>query len=189
MTYEITAQPAAEPLSTEEVRQFLNLTTTDDDAMLGVFIQAAREWAEKTTGRAVISTVITQYWDQWPTNWTLGISPVSGVTEIKYKDTDGVTQTWATSNYTADTVSIPARIWPTDSVEYPELGNYPNAVWVKYTAGVAAPAEVPADMKAAMLQKIAFLYENREDIPINEAGNYRIRSADNLNFNNRLHLI
>jgi uncharacterized phiE125 gp8 family phage protein len=189
MAYEITAQPVAEPLSTEEVRQFLNLTSTDDDAMLGTFIQSAREWAEKTTGRAVISQAISQYWDTWPTGWTLGICPATEVTNIKYKDTNGDTQTWATSNYTADIVSIPARIWPTDNVEYPDLGNYPNAVWVEYLAGAAAPADVPADMKAGMLQKIAFLYENREDIPINESGNYRVRSADNLNFNNRIHLI
>ena len=41
-----------------------------------------------------------------------------------------------------------------------------------------------------MLQKIAFLYENREDMPINGVGgSYRVRSADALLFNNRLNLL
>lgn len=191
MTWEVTTQPTAEPLSVDEVKTFLNLTSNEDNGMLEIFIKAAREWAEKVTGRALLSQTIKQYFDEWPTGqFTLGISPATSVTSIQYKDSNGATQTWSAANYTVDTVSIPARIVPTDAVDYPELAEVPNAVWVTYVAGYSTTAGVPADAKAAMLQKIAFLYENREDIPINGVGgSYRVRSADALLFNNRLNLI
>ena len=191
MTWEVTTQPTAEPLSVDEVKTFLNLTSNEDNGMLEIFIKAAREWAEKVTGRALLSQTIKQYFDEWPTGqFTLGISPATSVTSIQYKDSAGATQTWSAANYTVDTVSIPARIVPTDAVDYPELAEVPNAVWVTYVAGYSTTAGVPADAKAAMLQKIAFLYENREDIPINGVGgSYRVRSADALLFNNRLNLI
>lgn len=197
MTYAITAQPAAEPLTLDEVKMFLNLTSNDDDAMLEIFIKSAREWAEKVTGRALLSQTVVQYWDcfpakVWPSDmvWTLDINPVTSVTSIQYKDTNGATQTLNATNYTADTVSQPARIFPTEDVSYPDLGEYPNAVFVTYVAGYATTAAVPAALKTAMLQKIAFLYENREDIPIQGVGAaYRVRSADALLFNNRLNLV
>lgn len=195
MTYEITAQPTAEPLTLDEVKTFLNLTSNDHDAMLDLFIRMAREWAEKTTGRAMLSQTIKQYWDEWPTGifgetWELGIAPVTSVTSIQYLDSAGATQTWATTNYTADVKSRPARIVPTDAVEYPELDDAPNAVIVTYVAGVSSVASVPATARAAMMQKIAFLYENREDIKINGVGSgYMVRSADALIFNERIHLI
>lgn len=195
MTYEITAQPTAEPLTLDEVKTFLNLTSNDHDAMLDLFIRAAREWAEKTTGRSMLSQTIKQYWDEWPTGifgqtWELGIAPVTSVTSIQYLDSAGATQTWATTNYTADVKSRPARIVPTDAVEYPELDDAPNAVIVTYVAGVSSVSSVPATARAAMMQKIAFLYENREDIKINGVGaGYMVRSADALIFNERIHLI
>lgn len=191
MTIEVTTQPAAEPLDLEEVKTFLNLTSNDHDAMLGTFITAARLWAENTTGRRLLTQTVKQYWDAWPElPWTLGATPVASVTSIQYIDENGATKTWASSYYTADTKSVPGRIYPTDTVDYPTLGTYPNAVICTYVVGYTSTANVPADAKTAMLQKIAFLYENREDIPIGGVGaGYRLRSADAMIFNNRVHLI
>lgn len=196
MTIEITTQPATEPLTVQEVKDFLKVTGNDDDALIEIMIKAAREWAEKTTGRSWLSQTVKQYWDKWPTDiaksygeWELGANPVSSVTSIQYIDEDGATQTWATTNYTADTKSVPARIFPTEDVTYPDLGQYPNAVICTYVVGASAPANVPATVKVGMLNKIAFWYENREDIPINESGNYKIRSADAVLFQHRTNFL
>lgn len=191
MTLEVTTQPTAEPLSVQEVKTFLNVTTNDHDAMLEMFITSARLWAEKTTGRALLTQTMKQYWDEWPVQpWTLGASPAASVTSIQYIDENGATQTWASTNYTADVKSTIPRIYPTEDADYPALGQYPNAVVCTFVSGYTSPANVPADAKAAMLQKIAFLYENREDIPIGGVGAaYRVRSADSLLFNNRVNLV
>lgn len=190
MTVEVTTQPTAEPLTLDEVKTFLNLTSNDHDAMLEMFIQMARVQEEKRQGRALLTQTIKQYWDEWPTPWTLGITPAASVTSIQYIDENGATQTWNASNYTADLKSTIPRIIPTQTASYPALGQYPNAVICTYTAGYISPDNVPADTRAAMLQRIAFLYEQREDIPIGGVGaGYRIRSADALSFQNRVNLI
>lgn len=191
MVLETTVLPTAEPLTIDEVKQFLNLTSDEDNGLLELLITASRRWAEHVTGLRLLSQTVKQYWDEWPTGpWRLGLSPASSVTSIQYKDENGATQTWSTANYTADTVSQPPRIYPTENVDYPGLGEFPNAVWVTYVVGYSSTANVPAEAKAAMLQQIAFMYENREDIPINGVGSsYKLRSADALLFNNRQHLI
>jgi uncharacterized phiE125 gp8 family phage protein len=196
MTVEITTQPATEPLTVQEVKDFLKVDGNDDDALIEVLIKAAREWAEATTGRSWLSQTAKEYWDKWPLStvppygeWRLGKTPVSSVTSIQYIDENGVTQTWAAANYTADTKSVPARIFPTEDVDYPDLGQYPNAVICTYVVGAAAPASVPATVKVGMLNKIAFWYENREDIPVNESGNHKVRSADAVLFQHRTTLL
>lgn len=192
MTIEVTTPAAARALSLLEVKTFLNLTGNDHDAMLETLIGMATEWAEKTTSRVLLPKTVKQYWDQWPAcvTWELGLTPVATVSSVQYLDEDGATQTWSATNYTADTKSTPARIFPTDSADYPALGNYPNAVIVTYTAGYATPADVPDSIKSAMLQKIAFVYEQREDIPIGGVGSgYRVRSADALIFQHQVTLI
>lgn len=199
MPWEVTTLPAAEPLTTTDARAFLNLTSNDDDDLLGLLIQSAREWVQKTTGRALLTQTIKEYWDWWPPEfgidaalpgWTLSVSPASSVTSIQYVDTNGATQTWATSNYTVDVKSAIARIVPTDAVQYPALANVPNAVIATYVAGYSTVANVPATARTAMLQKIAYWYENREDIPVNGVGGkYRVRAADSLLFNERLYLV
>lgn len=205
MTYEITTQPTSEPITLEEARTFLKLTSNTEDAIVAICIKQAREWAEKVTGRALLSQTVAQYWDYWPVQcpilgvrkflqqhmdvFLLALSPVQSVTNIQYKDDNGAWQTLAASNYATDLVSEPARIMYTESADLPTLGALPNAVKVTYVAGYSATANVPAQIKAAMLQQIAFLYENREDIPINESNNYRVRSADNLLFQRRINLV
>ncbi len=199
MTWEITSQAAAEPLTVEEAKTFLNLTSNDHDALIAILIQAAREHVEKMTGLLLLSQTVKQYWDEWPvkydgnlklSTWELGLSPVSSVTSIQYLDTNGATQTWATTNYTADVKSRPARIVPTDAVYYPSLDDVPNAVIATYVVGYASAAAVPARLRVSMLQRIAFLYENREDIQIGGIGaGYRVRSADAMAFTERQHLI
>lgn len=200
MTWEVTAQATAEPVTVEEVKTFLAVTSNDHDSMLALLIQAAREAIEAKTGLRLLSQTVKQYWDEWPTkydgltlvpqSWELGLAPVSSVTSIQYIDKDGVTQTWATTNYTADVKSRPARIVATDSVDYPELDDAPNAVIATYVVGFSNVASVPAKLKMAIMQTAAFLYENREDMPIGGVGAaYRVRSADAIAFTERLHLI
>lgn len=191
MTIETTTQPAAEPLDIQEVKTFLNVTSNDHDAMIELFVKMAREWAEHVTGLALLSQTVKQYWDEWPDGvFDLGKSPATSVTSIQYVDENGATQTWSATNYTADLKSTPPRIFPTENVDYPALGKYPNAVICTYVTGYATPLNVPARIKAAMLQQIAFLYENREDIPVNGVGgSYRVRSADALIFNNRIRIV
>jgi hypothetical protein len=91
---------------------------------------------------------------------------------------------WSSSNYTTDLVSEPCRIVKKSTVTWPTVDVLtPNAVKVIYVAGATAATGIPKTIMQAMLQKLAYQYENREDIP--GGASNRQRSADALAMFNR----
>lgn len=178
--FRTTAGPAAEPVSLSFVRNYLKLDdNAEDDQIILLGMAAARRWAEDYTGRALMSQTIEQVWDGWPCGMVLDLArcPPTAVTSVQYRDSDGDYQTWAADNYTLDEISEPARIVRKPNTSWPAHGQYPNAVKATYTAGCATAEEVPDGIKQAMLLLVAFWYDNREDIPIGETNNPRLRSA------------
>lgn len=167
-TIQIVTQPAAEPLSLAEVKEFLRVDHSDDDATLAIFIKAARQLCESYTRLALMPTTIEEYFDDFP-QYTgtfkdeirLSRSPVQSVTYVKYIDGNEDTITADPAEYKVDTISQPARISP-DSGWF---GTYEtiNAVFVRYVAGFADAASVPAPLKHGMMLVIGDMYENRTD--------------------------
>jgi uncharacterized phiE125 gp8 family phage protein len=91
----------------------------------------------------------------------LSRSPVSAVTYVKYIDGNETTITANAADYKIDTISRPARISPDNGW----FGTYEtiNAVFVRYVAGFANAAAVPAPLKHGMMLVIGDMYENRTD--------------------------
>lgn len=167
-TIQIVTQPASEPLTLAEVKEFLRVDHSDDDATLAIFIKAARQLCESYTRLALMPTTFEEYFDEFPTatgtfkdEIRLSRSPVSAVTYVKYIDGNDTTITASASDYKTDLVSRPARISPDNGW----FGTYDtiNAVFVRYVAGFADAASVPAPLKHGMLLVIADMYENRTD--------------------------
>jgi uncharacterized phiE125 gp8 family phage protein len=180
MTWEVTSGPISEPITTQEAKDWLKVDTDVEDAIIAGLIKSARIYAEKYTGRALFAQTVKQYYDYWPAKGCIELSlpPVQSVEEITYIDSNGDTQTLDAADYTVDLVSRPARVCINPDKSWPVLGDYPNAVTVEYEAGAATTAEIPDTIKTGMLLLIAFLYENREDIPISQSNDPKIRSAN-----------
>lgn len=179
-SWSVTTAPASEPISTADAKTYLNVSTSLHDTLIANQIGAARVWFEGYTGTAVITQTITQIWDCTPESacFELAVGPVAGTPTVYYRDSDGNYQTWASTNYTLDTVSDPARIVKLPTISWPTIGYSYPAVWkITYSAGYASAAAVPEDINNAILMYAAFLYENREDMPINNT--FR-RSAERL---------
>ena len=167
-TIQIVTQPAAEPLTLAEVKEFLRVDHSDDDATLAIFITAARQLCESYTRLALMPTTFEEYFDDFP-QYTgtfkdeirLSRSPVSAVTYVKYIDGNETTITANAADYKIDTISRPARISPDNGW----FGTYEtiNAVFVRYVAGFADAASVPAPLKHGMMLVIGDMYENRTD--------------------------
>lgn len=167
-TIQIVTQPAAEPLTLAEVKEFLRVDHSDDDATLAIFITAARQLCESYTRLALMPTTFEEYFDDFPQysgNYKdeirLSRSPVSAVTYVKYIDGNETTITADPAEYKIDTISRPARISPDNGW----FGTYEtiNAVFVRYVAGFADAASVPAPLKHGMMLVIGDMYENRTD--------------------------
>lgn len=187
MAYKVATAPVLEPFTTDYIKTWLKIpsSVTVEDTLLSDLIKNARVWAEQMTNTAALTQTIEEYFDCWPCGPVLNltVSPVQSITSVSYF-ASGAYTTFDPSNYYTDLVSTPARIVLKNSVVFPstDLGA-PNVVKIVYLAGATAAANVPKTLMQAMLQKIAYLYENREDIP--GANSNRTRSADALAMQNR----
>ena len=159
--YKLIEHPVEEPVSLAEARSHLRLESGEDEYLTGL-IRAARRYCETFQRRAYI----TQTWDLYLNRFPRGcikipVPPFQSVTFIKYKDSAGVLQTLESIEYLMDSYSEPGLIflaygksWPST---YPEI----NSVQIRFVAGYGTAADIPQEVKHAILLKIADLYEHR----------------------------
>jgi hypothetical protein len=191
LSYKVITQPTVEPVSLTQLKQHLVLdpTFTQDDAILGVYLLAARQYAEQYTNRAILPQTVLLSLDHFPYPhcstshrpghrhaWISGAGYLDqsaiylprptliDVTSITYVDGNGVTQTVDPSTYKVDTVSEPARVSPNFGLYWPLLIAYElGSVQVTYQTGTwATPDDVPATIQLAIMLLAAHWYANRE---------------------------
>ena len=170
MNLKLITAAAAEPISLTEAKNHLRITSTDDDSLISAIIKAARQSAESITRRSLASQVFEMALDDFPEEEIiLPIPPVESVTNIKYKDSDGIETTWESSKYIFYN-SEPAKIIPAYGEVFPSFTPYPvGAVRIRFVAGYKtdgtdASLIIPDAIKHALLLLIGSFYENREDL-------------------------
>lgn len=164
--------------------------THPDDTMLALQIAAARRRVERMTRRALILQTLRLSMAGFPVNcdtiaalrWTrhdlvrefrLHRPPLVAVDSVRYFDAENVLQTVDPSSYYTTDEQVPELRF-TASFVTPTVYDRPDAVRVQYRAGYPdagspeggsqadAAANVPSDLKAAILLIVGDLYENRE---------------------------
>jgi len=163
--FKLKTAPTAEPILLADAKLHLKIDSdTTDDNLITSLIQAAREMAENYTGRAFINQTWEYTLNLFPASEIpLRPLPLSSITSITYKDTDGTTQTVASSVYETDTYKGEAalkysQIWPT-------ARDIQNSILITFVAGYGtAGASVPAAIRAAILLILGHLYEHRESV-------------------------
>lgn len=178
-TLETVAEPAYEPVSRAEAKRWFRIDDTNSDAVVDMLVKAMREDAENMTGRAFISRQLRLTLDDWPLDAQYGHKivlpnpPLISVDSFQYVDTDGATQTLATTQYVAHDAYEPAYIIPAWDVTWPTIRLVPNAIRVTYTAGyapgspsdeAAAQEVMPAKLRLWMAAKAQTLNEFREQL-------------------------
>lgn len=166
--YKVTTVPAAYPLSVEDARLHLNISSgIVSDDLLTSLIAAATKTVESYTGLALISQGIQQIHDGFPRGRRailLRVAPAIAVNSIIYTDTDGDAQIWSNSEYDVDIVTIPSRIVPKPDYFYPSCSSKIASVAVNYTAGFgSAKAAIPSDIIHAVKLTLTDFFENRDD--------------------------
>lgn len=161
----VNTEPSVEPIILGEAKIHLRVDHNDEDLLITILIQAAREWVEKRTGRSLINQTRTAKLDTFPIGNTIRLpyGKVSSVTSINYIDSNEVSQLLDTSNYWTDLTSDISRVVVKNY--WPAIFYMPNAVTIVYVAGYGDSAsDVPRPLKQAMLLIIGHLYENREQV-------------------------
>ncbi len=186
---ELTAAPAVEPLSLNEVKQHLRLEEQDgaDDALIAGLIRVARERAERFTGRALITQSYSLWLDAWPRRhderphegWREGAlieapaeavalprPPLQSVSAILTYDEAEQAASFPASAYTADRASQPGRVVLRRGAAAPVATRAANGIEIRFAAGYGdAPDTVPESIRQGLLLTVARLYEGRGDDP------------------------
>jgi uncharacterized phiE125 gp8 family phage protein len=153
--------PGEEPVTLQEAREHLRLESGEDQYLTDL-ITAARRHCESFQGRAYVTQTWELYLNAFPGGCIkVPLPPLQEITFIKYKDSAGNLQTLDPSQYVVDAFSEPGLICRAYGKSWP--GTYPetHAVQIRFTAGYGAAADVPQEIKHAILLKVADLYEHR----------------------------
>ena len=160
--------PATTPITLIQAKVQCRIDHNDDDVYIGDLINAATAMIDGPDGAGI--SLITQQWrlslDVWPNDAIiLPLGPVQSVDSITWTDLTGATQTLLATQYKFDLDARPVRIRRAFGVVWPILGIIPGAVKVSFTTGFGvAPANVPADLRMAMLLLISHWYEHRDAV-------------------------
>jgi len=137
MSLLVVTQPIAEPVTVEEVKLRLRLSTTDDDALIASHITTAREFAESVTGWSLAAKDYADVRDGFPYQsehiW-LPRPPLVSVTAIKYLDDNYEWQTWDPLEYWVADANYPACVTPR-ALGYPRPNRTPGSVRIEFTTG------------------------------------------------------
>ncbi len=176
--------PAAEPVSLVEIKAHCRVDISDDDALLGGLIVAARQHVESLTRRQLINATwrlsldafpgVTRHVGGWPRSAAEGADirlprpRLQSVTSITYLDAAGAAQTLSPSSYTVSGDEEPGRIALAPGSDWPDTqADRINAVQITYVSGYGADASsVPQALKQAVLLLAAHWYENREAVVV-----------------------
>ena len=179
-------------ITLDDAKAHVRVDSSDDDQYLTTLISVGRQWAEEYTQRSILVTGWRYYRDSFiseilparpsiyfestyysaPRRTNIYSSssiieiprPVlNSVTEIKYYDTDNTEQTLVEDtdflvNTTPDYLF--GNVEPINN--WPSTFNRKNAAWIDFNAGWTA-ADVPPDIRHAILILITELYEMRQD--------------------------
>ena len=163
MSVVVSSDPATDPVTVTEAKSHMRVDTSDDDTLIGGLITGATLYAQTYTNRAFVTQTLELRIDSFPaTEIRLPRSPSQSITSIVYVDTDGATQTWASSNYVIDSNSKPARLRPDFNVDWPSVREQMDAATITLVAGYGAASDVPEGIKLAIKHLVAHWYENRE---------------------------
>lgn len=170
MSLTLITPPAVEPISLDELRQQVQLgDDTSQDTLLTIYITAARQQAEQTMSRPLISQVWEQRLDAFPAaEMDLGQPSVLSITSVSYTDTTGAEQLLDASAYLLDAAAYPGGwLLPAAGTSWPATAAQVNAVRVRYTCGFGPAAEdVPAPIRAWLLLTAAALFAQREALDV-----------------------
>lgn len=162
MALKLVTAPPVEPVTLDEVKASLRLTTADEDTLLTNFIIAARMDCEFKTGRSLITTAWRLTLDSFDELREIPKPPLQSVTSVTYVDSNGTEQTLDPSAYRVDSDSEPGRIEPVDA-QWPATKTQVNAVTVLFTAGYGdAGSAVPMPVRQWIILAVGDMYANRE---------------------------
>lgn len=163
------AVPTFEPVTLDQAKAQCDLALGigDHNEPIAALIQAAREQVERDamlvccTGSFTWKMTDFGYGEYFELPSTL--RPVSAISSIVYTANDGTSTTFTASQYALDTAAIRPLVRLTYGNIWPTVRGDINGITVTAVAGYASQLLVPANVKQAVLARIAYLWRASTD--------------------------
>lgn len=173
--------PSETLISLPEARMQCRLTSSEEDALLQGYIDAATAYLDARDG-ILGQVLVSQTWRLTLPSSPIGdlqlpLGPVASIVQAQYVDPAGAVQTLAGTNY---------RLSPGGVVELTSTGSWPAtdvraaAFWVDFVAGYGAASEVPASIRHIVRLMIAHWYSSREAVVIDSIASAIPMAAETL---------
>jgi len=165
--YILNTDAVIEPLTVNYVKDYLRISSADDDVLIGDLITTARNFGEQYTGRDFINKTYVCYLNSFPFAYAeieIRKSKLTSITSIQYYKDDVLTTIDSSIYYFTDNNEYSSILVKDDQSWATDADNRKQAVKITFVSGYGATAnDVPQGIKTAMLAHIANMYENRGD--------------------------
>jgi uncharacterized phiE125 gp8 family phage protein len=158
--------PAEIPLSLTTLKQWLRLDVSDtsEDTILQLLVDQAVSCFEAVSRTILMNTNFKTFRDVFSQWYELRKSKLVSITSVKYNDEDENQQTISSSDYYFNADPFYSSLVFDKDYSFPTISSRPSSIEIAFVAGLSATtALVPADIQVALLNHVAFLYENRGD--------------------------
>lgn len=176
MPLKIEVAPVALPVTVAEAKTFARVALSDDFDeydLVHNLIEAATEHVQQVTARQFVRATFKLTLRCFPLDDLIRLprSPLCSVQYVKYRDHDGSLNSLVKDvDYFLDDAAEPVTIEPVKS--WPAVGDFPDAVQVRFIAGYKTDGEsppnhaanVPARAKVAIKALVAHWFEQREPV-------------------------
>lgn len=146
-SYRLLNAPSTLPVSLDQVKEHLKLDTTDisDDAYLTSLVKSVVYFAEKYTGRDILTKQYLTYRDTFYSPISLKKVIVQSVDSVKYLLDDVLTTLATDQYYLTDVQDFFGEIWAVDGVTFPtNVDVKKQAIQIIFRAGYGIPITTAA---------------------------------------------
>lgn len=160
MSYQVTTQPASEPLQATDLNSsHLHVTDSAQVAYIDKLIKAVRQYVERRYDRGIVTQTITEKYDDWPVGDSicLTVGPTQSITKVEYYDENDVLTTWPNVNYYFKQGRLQSYVVLNSGTTFPDIALRPDAVQVTYVVGDDV-ADVPENVVHAIRLAVTNIY-------------------------------
>lgn len=162
----IVTPPASEPVTLAEAKAQLRITDTSTDTVITGLIPAATRFCQSLVQRVFVAQTLEWVLPCWRPVIEIPVAPVKAadITSINYIDWNSLSPVVLNpSTYVVQTRGDSVRIIPKFGTTWP-LVFYSAAepIVIRFDAGYDDPADLPANVKVAILLQLRHLYSMGE---------------------------